>query len=530
MIYPQDFPPKKNINQITIATSINDFNMRGLMKPLTSDKTQTIQIRSIWTRYCLNSSVHGLRYLVEPTVKANERFVWFVLISLAFCGTLYVSLLLQVRYSTNKLATVVESTMYPVASIPYPAVTICNNNRVNWDRVPSALDYFLKNGTSETIGKLTEIIIGLNSFEFSSFEHFENVVHKDVSDLDNINVTELFSRVIHSCEEMFIEPCWWRSKYVQCCGENGLFVWQRSEYGICYAFNSVLNENGSSRYLLEKDYPWRTTKFSDWSGIRAYIRVNDSTRIPNTKTKSGVLVMLHHPLTWPIAASFVPAGSSTYIRMTPKFSYASKGVLSLQPKERNCLVTNEIHTNRYSTLPGTEYFFTNCICNCRRQYLISTCNCTVDFIYPSGNDRQCKISDYKCLNQFNDLYNHEKPLPGNDFFSDEEEGMVCDCLPECEAVDYAFDVAPAISTGTDNGTDNQILLDVHFQRSTLFKYRTDVVFDWLDLMVGFGGIAGLFLGISLMSIAEGIFYLGVGILNILRGILHVILRVICKVK
>lgn len=28
-----------------------------------------------------------------------------------------------------------------------------------------------------------------------------------------------------------------------------------------------------------------------------------------------------------------------------------------------------------------------------------------------------------------DLFNHEKPLPGNQYFSDKEDGMVCDCLP-----------------------------------------------------------------------------------------------------
>lgn len=78
----------------------------------------------------------------------------------------------------------------------------------------------------------------------------------------------------------------------------------------------------------------------------------------------------------------------------------------------------------------------------------------------------------------------------------------------------------------------------------MFKYRTDVVFDWLDLMglkilaiafnsckyfefsiVGFGGIAGLFLGCSLMSIAEVIFYLGIGIMVALRKLIGINLRI-----
>lgn len=30
--------------------------------------------------------------------------------------------------------------------------------------------------------------------------------------------------------------------------------------------------------------------------------------------------------------------------------------------------------------------------------------------------------------------------------------------------------------------DDAITVDIHFQQSTMVKYRTSVVFDWLDLM------------------------------------------------
>lgn len=62
---------------------------------------------------------------------------------------------------------------------------------------------FLKNGTNESIGKLTDIIIGLNSFEFSSFEDFEHMIDSDLSDLDHINMTELYLRVwITACPDV----------------------------------------------------------------------------------------------------------------------------------------------------------------------------------------------------------------------------------------------------------------------------------------------------------------------------------------
>lgn len=40
------------------------------------------------------------------------------------------------------------------------------------------------------------------------------------------------------------------------------------------------------------------------------------------------------------------------------------------------------------------------------------------------------------------LFNFERPPKGNPYFSDDEEGLSCDCLPECESIDYSFDVSP----------------------------------------------------------------------------------------
>lgn len=49
-------------------------------------------------------------------------------------------------------------------------------------------------------------------------------------------------------------------------------------------------------------------------------------------------------------------------------------------------------------------------------------------------------------------------------------------------------------------------IDLHFQSASIVKYRTDVTFGWLDLMVSFGGIAGLFLGCSILSGVEIVYY------------------------
>jgi Amiloride-sensitive sodium channel len=63
------------------------------------------------------------------------------------------------------------------------------------------------------------------------------------------------------------------------------------------------------------------------------------------------------------------------------------------------------------------------------------------------------------------------------------------------------------SSQADADRADNLTLDFHYQSANLVKYRTDITFGWLDLMVSFGGIAGLFLGCSILSAVEIIYYL-----------------------
>jgi len=69
-------------------------------------------------------------------------------------------------------------------------------------------------------------------------------------------------------------------------------------------------------------------------------------------------------------------------------------------------------------------------------------------------------------------------------------------------------------------TGDNMTVDFHFQTANIVKYRTDVTFGWLDLMVSFGGIAGLFLGCSILSGVEIVYYFSIVLLIILKKIFN----------
>jgi len=47
---------------------------------------------------------------------------------------------------------------------------------------------------------------------------------------------------------------------------------------------------------------------------------------------------------------------------------------------------------------------------------------------------------------------------------------------------------------------------VEFLTWPIIRYKREVLFGWVDLLVSFGGIASLFLGFSLLSGVEIIYY------------------------
>lgn len=62
--------------------------------------------------------------------------------------------------------------------------------------------------------------------------------------------------------------------------------------------------------------------------------------------------------------------------------------------------------------------------------------------------------------------------------------MVCNCLTECDTLEFYVEISP-ITVGrrwTSFVNDESIMLDVHFQQASMVKYRTALVFDWVDLL------------------------------------------------
>ncbi|XP_035716458.1 uncharacterized protein LOC110855362 [Folsomia candida] len=82
------------------------------------------------SEFCMDSSLHGLRYIGQPRRHWFERVFWFI----AFCISIAVStvLILEIweKYRLTPVITVFQPKDTRINLLPFPAITIGNTNNV----------------------------------------------------------------------------------------------------------------------------------------------------------------------------------------------------------------------------------------------------------------------------------------------------------------------------------------------------------------------------------------------------------------
>lgn len=80
-----------------------------------------------------------------------------------------------------------------------------------------------------------------------------------------------------------------------------------------------------------------------------------------------------------------------------------------------------------------------------------------------------------------------------------------DCELSCQNVVYDIEKLSKVSQ-EQPAEKADTVINIEYLTWPIVRYKREVLFGWVDLLVSFGGIAGLFLGFSLLSGVEIIYY------------------------
>jgi acid-sensing ion channel, other len=92
--------------------------------------------------FCRKTTVHGMKFIVDNENDENEYFklsntrkkisrcIWFVICLLGISMACALVIKFYGKFQTRPIMTSIETTTYPVWGLDFPAVTICNINKV----------------------------------------------------------------------------------------------------------------------------------------------------------------------------------------------------------------------------------------------------------------------------------------------------------------------------------------------------------------------------------------------------------------
>ncbi|KAH8263083.1 hypothetical protein KR044_004239 [Drosophila immigrans] len=477
------------------------------------------QLRQIWNwfteslrNYCQTTSLHGFSYITRQDISRNERYFWLFVVVSAIIASITLVLVSLYANRETPTVTVIESSHFPTWNIPFPAVTICNFNKISKNKALNLMRNMqlppnVTNEHLQQLFNLTLLPVG-NTISNDSLQIYDNILH-----MNNITLTELTSQLSPDCLEM-ISRCIWKGINTRC---ESLFQRIITLEGTCCSFNyfGALTNNFPTKiaYQVPKR-PYRVTGCGYPTGLSVLLDPMVADYYGTFFSGFGFRLLIHNAYNFPDENSETKVVTSTresFVRINPESTYATRDIRRMDLKWRNCLFGSE------RKLDGLRrYSFINCMFECRMRMTLKNCGCLPAFVANNGTYQVCGVLHLNCVIESKRFYskalaNLDSPLS----IVRHTISFPCDCLPDCESNLYVsestmgrLDANYSNSRVTSRQVaQHYILVHVFFSDLMSTRYRMEIFQNWLSALASFGGLLGLILGFSIVTAFEFVYFL-----------------------
>ncbi|XP_075980850.1 pickpocket protein 28-like isoform X2 [Anticarsia gemmatalis] len=503
--------------------------------------------------FTANSNLHGLKYIGEKERTYIEKTFWLFMFTC--CVVLCAGLIRKVWIKWNESPVIVSfaENPTPVWQIPYPAVTVCFETKAMQRKFNFTEYYHLylneKDNLTESEQFLFEDISMVcddhlapaNGRKFSSgYDTVENI--KSVSP----NLTEVFF------------GCKWKDIPSENCSE--LFSAILTEEGLCYTFNTLGADEMFRVDNLHKDYPYleHDNIAESWSLEEGYAQGTPIETYPHRGSgygvKSGLTfllkakkvdldylcrgpvqgfkILLHNPAELPrLSQQYFrsPLSQEVVVAVKPKMMTTSEGLRPYEPTRRQCYFPSERYLQYFKV-----YTQANCEMECLSNFTYTRCGC-VHFGMPYGpNMAVCNAGSRECIKKAQmelvtiDIKSRLQSMGSIDSNETDIESLgeafkvssKCQCLPACTSIEYEAETSQAdydwaaIFRAYRLNNVSEELRDLSYSRVMVFfkeaqfiTSRRSELYGQTDFLANCGGLLGLFMGFSILSVAEIIYFL-----------------------
>nr|NP_001259646.1 pickpocket 23, isoform D [Drosophila melanogaster]AGB95488.1 pickpocket 23, isoform D [Drosophila melanogaster] len=415
-----------------------------------------------------NSTLHGVRYIAESGRPIGEKFMWFCFTSIGAVTALVIIMSLWEKFQTNPTITGLDTDFHN-QNVVFPTTVVCPEAAFDHDKTYEKVYNTLANYDEAQAQMYTPFLRILTSLNFENVRDAK-VLSQSIPQnlLDAHTIREWAFEGHIDCKNVFVS-CKYRDEDIPCCDH---FEPIYTEHGFCYAFNSRFKstptedvKTGAPHDLYETDKKWAL-----------FFIPNSTSRIFIFSNEEYFGSDFNAQIDW-------SEPQLVEVRISKKNTYTTDDARQLSIGQRKCIFSDEVKLNYFPD----AYTFSSCMKQCRMNKAIKLCKCNPPFYKPIPNVPMCSIKDFDCLDEFKSNITNIK-----------------DCL-QCElsCSKTVFNIDKLIKM-SDRPESLGVL--VEFLTWPIIRYKREVLFGWVDLLVSFGGIASLFLGFSLLSGVEIIYY------------------------
>lgn len=489
-------------------------------------------IQAVWkvfSEYSETSTVHGVRYLGERRRHWSERIWWILTVSVSVF--LCVGFIFQAwwKWTTSPVIITFADEATPISNIPFPTLTICNDLMVN----TTALNYTdiwlklsQKNFTNihldvETVQKVNALSNFCHSPPTFISEYIE---YKNISIDRNImpyletvspNLTKSFYRGWCSLATINRIPCELVLKQIL------------TDAGLCYTFNQMssadiynietladdfptidgfqlshrhltnFTKNGTEE-LLNLTYPYRMTNSGNGLELRMSLpKSHNHSDLRCSNILDGIKIQIHSGDEIPrLKKHFlhIPFDHDVRIFIRPNLMFTSPSLIeNYNQKQRKCIAQYEHNLHFFK-----KYNQRNCHLDILALKMAKKCDCVLFWMPRHNNTKVCRsFKQFNCIEHVKNFI--------------DSTNLTSQCLPVCDSI--TFDAEISISRIEVNALrefvpegQRIIKVAVLFKDQQYFASQRSELYGTMDFIAQCGGILSLFMGISILSFVEIIYY------------------------
>ncbi|EDS29204.1 pickpocket 13 [Culex quinquefasciatus] len=478
-----------NYEELTIVIPSWSTGKRGVVCDCLPSCTEVdIAIVHDWRESIFNPEKRYSTIEIELSALPTERYkrnvvrgrldlvgdaFWIVCVIVSWIGS---ALLIEASleaFRTSAISFVVE-TSYRDWNTKFPAVVVCEMR--NMERIQAVADDLW--GPDHDFA-MEEVLNEISYFRGESYHTLNECGGEDTTENCFFSNFSSYARLVRSSCEDTLEECYWNDKPFDCCK---YFQPMETELGLCYAVNSLQT---SAKNPLKIDMI--SNKYTGPGKLRisvlteALIYTLGEEDVPNLITPKSEVLLIDYYISYKRQISIKD------IENDPETKQVSV-------EQRKCRFPDEniLDVHAY-------YSYSACSVQCRKDKQLKTCNCTNHLMPNSDPAQRCDMAGLVCLNT-----NYEELTIVIPSWSTGKRGVVCDCLPSCTEVDIA--IVHDWRESIFNPEKRYSTIEIELSALPTERYKRNVVRGRLDLVVSVGGTTGLFVGASLLSFVEIIYY------------------------